>query len=85
MELNRGLEGNNVMTVLMRMQNMDIQAACDFVGGHYKQLVDDFLTAKASLRSFGPKVDIDVKRYIDACQCKVEYRAGLAQMLTIHS
>ena len=68
MELNSGLEGNNFITVLMRTQDMDIQAACDFVGRHYKQLMDDFLSAKASLRSFGPEVDIDVKRYIEACQ-----------------
>ena len=68
MELNSGLEGNNFITVLMRTQNMDIQAACDFVGRHYKQLMDDFQSAKASLRSFGPEVDVDVKRYIEACQ-----------------
>jgi hypothetical protein len=68
MELSRGLEGNNFMTVLMRTQNMDIQAACDFVGGHYKQLMDDFLSAKESLRSFGAEVDTDVKRYIEALQ-----------------
>jgi hypothetical protein len=68
MELSRGLEGNNFMTVLMRTQNMDIQSACDFVGGHYKRLMDDFLSAKSSLRSFGPDVNIDVKRYVDACQ-----------------
>lgn len=47
---------------------MDIHAACDFVGGHYKQLMDDFLFARSSLRSFGPEVDVDVKRYVDACQ-----------------
>ncbi|KAI0307215.1 terpenoid synthase [Multifurca ochricompacta] len=68
MELNSGLEGNNFITVLMETQNMDIQAACDFVGRHYKRLMDDFLSAKASLRSFGPEVDVDVKRYIEACQ-----------------
>jgi hypothetical protein len=62
MELNSGLEGNNFITVLMRTQNMDIQAACDLVGRHYKQLMDDFLSAKASLRSFGPEVDVDVNR-----------------------
>jgi hypothetical protein len=68
MELNSGLEGNNFMTVLMRTQHMDIQATCDFVGDHYKQLMDDFLSAKISLRSFGPEVDSDVKRYIEALQ-----------------
>ncbi len=26
-----GVEGNNVVTVLMKTQNIDIQAACDFV------------------------------------------------------
>ena len=68
MELNSGLEGNNFITVLMRTQNMSIQEACDYVGRHYKQLMDDFLAAKSSLRSFGPEVDVDVKRYIEACQ-----------------
>ncbi len=68
MELSRGLEGNNFITVLMRTKNMDIQAACNFVGRHYEQLMDDFLTAKGSLRSFGCDVDPDVRRYIEACQ-----------------
>ena len=68
MELNSGLEGNNFITVLMRTQKMDIQEACVFVGRHYKRLMDDFLSAKASLRSFGAGVDADVKRYIEACQ-----------------
>jgi hypothetical protein len=62
------VDGNNVVTVLMKAQNMDIQAACDFVGRHYKELMDDFLAGKASLRSFGPDVDVDVKRYIEASQ-----------------
>lgn len=68
MELNRGLEGNNIITVLMKTRNMDIQSACYFVGKHYKQLMDNFLSAKASLRSFGSKVDADVHRYIKSCQ-----------------
>jgi hypothetical protein len=68
MELNRGLEGNNIITVLMKTRNMDIQSACYFVGRHYKQLMDNFLSAKASLRSFGSKVDVDVHRYIESCQ-----------------
>lgn len=56
------------MTVLMTTQSMDIQAACNFVGGHYKRLMDDFMSARGSLQSFGPQVDTDVKRYVDACQ-----------------
>ena len=49
---------------------MEIQAACDFVGGHYKDLIDDFLAGKASesLRSLGPEVNVDVQRYIEASQ-----------------
>lgn len=68
MELSKGLEGNNFITVLMKTQNMDRQEACNFVGEYYEQLMDDFLSAKASLRSFGSKVDVDVHRYIEACQ-----------------
>lgn len=68
MELSRGLEGNNFITVLMKTENMDRQEACDFVGRYYEQLMDDFLSAKTSLPSFGSKVDIEVRRYIEACQ-----------------
>ncbi|KAI0304158.1 terpenoid synthase [Russula brevipes] len=57
MEVNSGLEGNNFITVRVRFRRR-----------HYKQLMDEFLAAKAALRSFGPEVDADVKRYIEACQ-----------------
>ena len=47
---------------------MEIQATCDFVGRHYKDLIDDFLAGRPLFRSFRPEVDDDVKRYIEASQ-----------------
>nr|BDI63092.1 sesquiterpene synthase [Auriscalpium vulgare] len=67
MELNQGLEGNNFLTVLIQKQGMGIQRASDFVGEHYKRLMDDFLDASAHMPSFGPAVDKDVQRYLQAC------------------
>jgi hypothetical protein len=52
----------------MKTQGMDIQAASDHIGNHYKMLVDEFINGTAQLPSFGPDVDPDVARYIDAIQ-----------------
>ena len=54
---------NNVMTVLMRHKNLDLQGAADYVGVHFKGLIDTFHEAKRSLPSWGPKVDHEVSRY----------------------
>ena len=68
MELASGLEGNNFITVLMKTRGMDIQAAADYSGQVYKELMDSFVAAKAELPSFGSDVDADVLRYIEASQ-----------------
>lgn len=66
MEQAKGLEGNNIMTVLTEVHGMTMQEASDHVGEQYRLLMENFLKNKAALRSFGPMVDTDVRRYVDA-------------------
>ena len=57
MEQSLGLAANNILTVLQREKNIDLQAAADLVGAHYKVLVEKFEAAKARLPSFGKELD----------------------------
>lgn len=66
MEQAKGLEGNNIMTVLTEMHGLTMQEASDHVGEQYGALMDTFLGNQAALRSFGPSVDADVRQYVDA-------------------
>ncbi|KZV98043.1 terpenoid synthase [Exidia glandulosa HHB12029] len=68
-EYQQGLDDCNVVTVLMRTKGLSLQAASDYIGAHYKRLLDRYYTAKAALRatSFGDAdLDADVMRYADA-------------------
>lgn len=67
----KGVAVNNVLTVLMVVENLDLQAASDYVGKSYAELMKEYLTAKAELRlkSFGSKdLDADIRKYVDAMQ-----------------
>ena len=66
MEQAKGLAGNNIITVLCHEKNFDIQAASDYVGIHFGQLMDRFIADKACLPSFGSALDTEVARYVDA-------------------
>ena len=59
---------NNVMTVLMQHKKLDIQGAADYVGVHYKGLIDTFLEAKRSLPSWNSKIDREVALYAMAME-----------------
>ena len=59
---------NNVMSVLMRHKGLDLQGASDYVGVHFKGLIDDFHSAKASLPSWGAKIDNEVAQYAKAME-----------------
>lgn len=61
-----GHSGNNVITVLRNEKNIDIQTACDYVGVHFKELMDRFMADKERLPSFGPDLDASVARYVSA-------------------
>ncbi|EPT02352.1 hypothetical protein FOMPIDRAFT_1118553 [Fomitopsis schrenkii] len=68
MEQAMGHTGNNVMTVLMKSQQCDLQAAADHVGAHFKQLMESFQVDKARLPSWGPELDAVVAKYVMAME-----------------
>lgn len=48
---------NNVLTVLQKAKNVDLQGAADLVGVHFKELYDSFEADKEHLPSFGEEMD----------------------------
>ena len=68
MEHAKGLLGSNYINVLMKDNGMSYQEAFDYAGTVFKQKLDDFQTAKVSLRSFGGDIDADVAKYISGLE-----------------
>lgn len=68
MEQAKGHSGNNIVTVLMRQKNVDLQTASDLVGEHFATLMDRFVTAKGGLPSWSPSVDAAVSDYVRAME-----------------
>ncbi|KZV94463.1 terpenoid synthase [Exidia glandulosa HHB12029] len=67
-EYQYGLEGNNVVTVLMSERNIDLQAASDHVGEYYESLVKKHWAAREVLRgqTFGSaELDSQVQLYVE--------------------
>lgn len=63
-----GHKGNNILTVLKEGKNLSLQEAADYVGEHFKVLVDRFLKCKVNLPSWGPALDPVVAQYIMAME-----------------
>jgi hypothetical protein len=57
MEQAMGHLTNNILTVIQREKGVGLQAASDYVGVHFKELVDKFEDNKLRLPSFGEKMD----------------------------
>ena len=56
MEQSRGLNGSNVITVLMEERKISLQEASDYVGVHCNHLLDTYLKAGKQLsQSLGPE------------------------------
>ncbi len=68
MEQAKGHSGNNIVTVLMREKNIDLQAASDLVGEHFRVLMDRFMETKTRLPSYGSGVDSAVAQYVAAME-----------------
>ncbi|KAF9060477.1 isoprenoid synthase domain-containing protein [Rhodocollybia butyracea] len=66
MEQSKGISGNNIVTVLMKAKNIDLQAACDHVGTYFNELMDRYVDARARMPSWGPEIDASVAQYLDA-------------------
>lgn len=63
MEQSKGLDGNNILTVLMKSHGFTLQEASDYVGVQYKKFMDEFVSDLNSLPSFGSEVDTNVSLY----------------------
>ncbi|KAL5518434.1 hypothetical protein ACEPAH_116 [Sanghuangporus vaninii] len=59
-----GLDGCNIITVLIHNKGLSHQDAIDESGKLYKRCIDTFLTCKATLRSFGPEADEMIRGYV---------------------
>ncbi|PSR88980.1 hypothetical protein PHLCEN_2v4942 [Hermanssonia centrifuga] len=68
MEQAMGHLTNNVLTVLMKEKNTDLQGAANLVGEHFKNLSDKFEALRLALPSFGEEMDYVVSKYIMAMQ-----------------
>ncbi|KAF9490782.1 terpenoid synthase [Pleurotus eryngii] len=66
MEQAKGHSGNNIVTVLMKSKAMGIQEAVDHVGVHFQQIMDIYMESKSRLPSWGPEVDANIARYVEA-------------------
>ena len=66
MEQARGIAGNNIVTVLMHDNKIDLQTAMDLVGEHFKTLMGRYAEAKTRLPSWGPSADEMVRKYVKA-------------------
>ncbi|EIW80046.1 terpenoid synthase [Coniophora puteana RWD-64-598 SS2] len=58
----------NLVFVIMNERRVDLQEAIDILTDMLSQRVDDYLALKASLPSFGSKVDHELSRYIEALE-----------------
>ena len=66
MELAKGHRGNNIITVLMESQQFSLQDAADSVGVHFADLMQAWSAAQSRLPSWGPQINADVAKYIEA-------------------
>ncbi|KAF9002134.1 isoprenoid synthase domain-containing protein [Cyathus striatus] len=67
----RGLDGHNVITVIMLEHSIDLQAALNWIGEYAEELVARFLSNIKHLPSWGAAMDRDLKIYIDRLGCGV--------------
>lgn len=66
MEQSKGLEGNNILTVLMEVKGFNLQEAADHAGTLFGELVSRFIAERKKLPSWGPDLDQAINRYVDA-------------------
>ena len=60
------MEGNNIVTVLMEANGFNLQQAVDRAGRIWGDLMNRFVEERKRLPSWGPELDRDVNRYVDA-------------------
>ena len=65
-EQSKGLEGNNIVTVLMEADGLNLQEAVDKAGKLWNDHMNRFMQERKKLPSWGPNLDRDVNSYVDA-------------------
>ncbi|EIW76869.1 terpenoid synthase [Coniophora puteana RWD-64-598 SS2] len=58
----------NLVFIIMEERGVGLQEGIDILTDMLSQRVDDYLALKASLPSFGPKVDYELARYLKALE-----------------
>lgn len=66
-----GHSANNLITVIEKEWGVGLQEAFDMAGQFFKNYVEEFVTCKELLPSWGPEVDEAVSRYITGLECLV--------------
>ncbi|KIL64403.1 hypothetical protein M378DRAFT_186710 [Amanita muscaria Koide BX008] len=67
--ISKGLDGNNIVTVLMKEKGFHLQDAADFIGEYSLKLMKEFLSARDNLPSFGAFIDLQIKRFVQGLEC----------------
>ena len=71
MEQAKGHFGNNILTVLLKTHNADLQTAANMVGKHFSELVKQFNEDKETLFKSKPTIAEQLKRHIYSLECWV--------------
>ena len=60
-----GLEGHNIITVIMEEYHLDLQQALYWLSGYASKMVFNFLASRRALPSWGEKENQAITEYID--------------------
>ena len=64
-ERSRGLDGHNIVTVVMEEYHLDLQQTLYWLSGYISRTISNFLSNRCGLPSWGEKIDKAVSVYID--------------------
>ena len=65
LERSCGLDGHNIITVIMQEHGLDLQQALYWISGCASKTISNFLTNIRGLPSWGKDIDQAIKIYID--------------------
>lgn len=67
-EYNKKIDTVNAVTVMMNEKGFSLQEAVDYVAKSYTEFGDIMNEYRKRIRSYGPKADKDIQRFIDGLQ-----------------
>ena len=66
-----GHSANNLITVIEKERGVGLQEAFDVAGQFFKNYVEEYVTCKELLPSWGPETDEAASRYVTGLECLV--------------